>query len=76
MWHRLLPFAKYAPSFNKMPGKQKKNMIKIRHTDYQLFAYEKREQSDFMEGIYCSRVQKSEIKFLYPKWSLLATVIS
>ena len=34
-------------------------MTKVRHTDYQLFAYEKRVQvqSDFMEGIYCKNYQ-------------------
>ena len=34
-----------------------KIMIKVRHTDYQLFAYEKSVQADFMEGIYCKNYQ-------------------
>ena len=32
-------------------------MIKVRHTDQQLYACAKRAQSDFMEGIYCKKYQ-------------------
>ena len=49
-------------------------MIKVHHTDYQL-----RGQSDFMGGFFAridNRALKPEIKFLYPKWPLLATVIA
>ena len=54
-------------------------MIKDRHTDYQLFAYEKEyNQTSWNEFIarITSRVVKSKIKFLYPKWPLPATVIA
>ena len=32
-------------------------MIKVRHTYYEHFAFEKRVQLDFMEGIYCNNYQ-------------------
>ena len=32
-------------------------MIKVRHTDRQLYAWTKRAQSDFMAGIYCKKYQ-------------------
>ena len=32
-------------------------MIKVRHTDRQLYACAKRTQSDFMEGAYCKKYQ-------------------
>ena len=46
-------------------------MIKVRHTDYQRFSYEKKEytQTSWKEFIakIINRVLKSEIKLLYPK---------
>ena len=53
-------------------------MIKVRHTDYQLFAYEKEyNQTSWKEFIakIIKRVLTSKIKFLYSKWPLPATVI-
>ena len=32
-------------------------MIKVRHTDRQLYACAKRAQSDLMEGMYCKKYQ-------------------
>ena len=32
-------------------------MIKVRHTDRQLYACAKRAQSAFMEGVYCKKYQ-------------------
>ena len=52
-------------------------IIKVRHTDRQLYACAKRAQSDFMEGIYCKKYQwgpESEIELLYPRWPLSAAV--
>ena len=54
-------------------------MIKVRYTDYQLFAYEKEyNQTSWKEFIakIINRVLTSKIKFLYPKWPLPATVIA
>ena len=69
---------KYAPSTDRRSENQRM-MIKVRHTDYQLFACVRRAQSDFMEGIYCkniSGVLKSEILLQYPRWPLSAAVSS
>ena len=49
---------------------------KVRHTDGELFACLKSAQSDFMEGIYCNGVLKSEIEFLYPRWPHALAVIA
>ena len=57
MWHRILPLVKYDPLLRQTAWKVK-IMMKIRHTDYQLFAYEKRVQSDFMEKFHCKNYQK------------------
>ena len=53
-------------------------IIKVRHTDHQLYAGAKRAQSDFMEGILIAKningVLKSEIELLCPRWPLSAAV--
>ena len=51
MYHGNLPSVKYAPPPTQIM------MIKVRHTDCQLFACVRRVQSDFMEGIYCNKYQ-------------------
>ena len=62
MYHGNLPSIKYAPSTDR--SENQIMMIKVRHTDCQLFACVRRVQSDFMEGSYCKKYQwglKSEI---------------
>ena len=56
MYHGNLPSVKYAPSTDRRSENQIM-MIKVRHTDCQLFACVRRVQSDFMEGIYCKKYQ-------------------
>ena len=56
MWHGKLTSVKYAPSTIRRSGNQIM-MIKVCHTDHQLYACAKRTQSDFMEGIYCKKYQ-------------------
>ena len=56
MYHGDLPSVKYAPSTDRRSENQIM-MIKVRHTDCQLFACVRRVQSDFMEGIYCKKYQ-------------------
>ena len=54
-----------------------KFMIKVRHTDYQHFAYEKEyNQTSWWEFIarFINMFLKTEIEFLCPKWPLPATV--
>ena len=53
-------------------------MIKVRHTYYQLFANEKEyNQTSWKEFIarIINKVLNSEIKLLYPKWPLPATLL-
>ena len=48
-------------------------MIKVRHTDRQLYTCAKRARSDFMEGNYSRNINvvlKLEIQLLYPRWPL------
>ena len=56
MWHGKLPSVKYAHCTIRRSGKRMM-MIKVRHTDRQLYACAKRAQSDFMEGIFCKKYQ-------------------
>ena len=56
MWHENFPQVKYEPSSDKRSGNQKV-MIKVCHTNCQLFACANRAQSDFMVGIYCKKYQ-------------------
>ena len=56
MYHGNLPSVKYAPSTDRRSENQIM-MIKVRHTDFQLFACVRRVQSDFMEGNYCKKYQ-------------------
>ena len=71
-WHR----SSMPPCIIRRSGNQMV-MIKVRHTDHQLYAGAKRAQSDFMEGINCKkyqRVLKSEIEFQCPRWPLSVAV--
>ena len=60
MWHENLPSVKYdpEPTADRRSGNPRM-MIKVRHTDCQLYACVKRTQQDLMEGIYCKKYQWS-----------------
>ena len=55
-------------------------MIKVRHTDFQIYAYAKNEQNQTSWKEFFARnsneVLKSEIELLYPRWPLPAAVIA
>ena len=60
MWHNILPLVKYAPLLRQKASKVKEYDKSSSHSLY--YAYEKRVQSDFMEGIYCKNYQKGSLK--------------
>ena len=78
MLHGNLSSVKYAPSTDRRSENQKM-MIKVRHTDCQLFTQKKEHnQTSWKEFIAknINGVLKLEIEILYPRWPLASTAIA